>query len=228
MSLRAREYYEHLGGEAVIANTGFDCSEPTVRNAVIAMATRHLQEFDTVLDVCCGANLIYDAVLAKERKRVFGIDFSFNFLRLAPRDVGVTLTQGSALELPFRDSSFDAAVCSEAAEHIADDSGVVSEIARILKPKGLLFFTVPNLWNASRIIEMVKARDFAIRFMEGHVREYSPRQVRKLLQPWFRVEARLPVPFGWTGPLGGKIDWLVERGILRRFSKSIAMIARKR
>jgi SAM-dependent methyltransferase len=104
---------------------------------------------------------------------------------------------------------------------------VVQEIARVLKSGGILFFTVPNLWNADRIIKMVKARDFTVRLVEHHLREYSPRQVNRLLSPWFMIERRYTVGFGWKGPLGGAIERLVVLGLLRRFCMSIAVVAKK-
>jgi SAM-dependent methyltransferase len=129
--------------------------------------------------------------------------------------------------MPYHDSCFDAAICSETAEHIPDDRGVVREIARVLKPGGLLFFMVPNLWNASRIISMIKARDFTVRLAEHHIREYSPQQVRRLLSPWFTIERRYAIGFGWKGPIGGTIERMVSLGLLRRFASSIAVVAKK-
>jgi hypothetical protein len=70
--------------------------------------------------------------------------------------------------------------------------------------------TVPNLWNASRLLEMFKQRDFTVRIITGHLREYTPRHLRSLLCPYFTIEEWLPVTFG----------------ILKRFSKSIAFVAR--
>ena len=229
MGLVDRSFYERQGAEALAAGAGFDCSMRSTNDVVRAMVKRYEREFVSVLDVGCGANLVYDLPLAAAGKRVIGVDFALNFLRLIPAErQGVQLAQADALRLPFRDGSFDAAICSETVEHIDDDGGVVAEVARVVKRAGLLFFTVPNLWSAARLTEMVKQRDFTVRLMEGHVREYSPRQVARLLSPWFQIERRFPVGSGWTGPIGGKIDWLIDRGILRRFSKSVAVVARKR
>ena len=229
MAFVDRSFYERQGAEALAAGTELDCSMQSTNDAVIAMLNCYEHEFISVVDVGCGANLVYDIPLAAAGKRVIGVDFALNFLRLIPSERrGVQVAQADALQLPFRDCSFDAAICSETAEHINDAQGVISQIARILKHAGLLFFTVPNLWSAARIIEMIKQRDFAIRLMEGHVREYSPRQVADLLSPWFQIERRFPVGSGWSGKIGGKIERLIHLGILRRFSKSIAVVARKR
>ncbi len=97
----------------------------------------------------------------------------------------------------------------------------------MLKPGGLLFFTVPNLWNAGRIVSMIKARDLTVRLAEHHIREYSPQQVRRLLAPWFIIERYYAVGFGWKGPIGGTIERMVSLGLLRRFSSSIAVVAKK-
>jgi 2-polyprenyl-3-methyl-5-hydroxy-6-metoxy-1,4-benzoquinol methylase len=193
------------------------------------MARENCDRFASILDVGCGAYPSYAREIAAMGKRVHGIDFTFNFLRLAQRNSGgMKLAQADATQMPYRDFAFDAVICSETAEHIPDDRVVVQEIARVLKPGGLLFFTVPNLWNANRIIEMVKARDFRVRLVEHHIREYSLRQVHRLLLPWFTVERSLTVGFEWTGPLGGPIDKMVTLGLLRRFSASIAVVRRKK
>jgi SAM-dependent methyltransferase len=224
-----RSFYERQGAEALAAGSEFDCSMQSTNDAVLAMLNCYEREFISVLDVGCGANLVYDIPLAAAGRRVIGVDFALNFLRLIPSErQGVHLAQADALQLPFRECSFDAAICSETAEHIDADQDLICEIARVLKPAGLLFFTVPNLWSAARITEMVKQRDLTIRLMEGHVREYSPKEVADLLSPLFRIERRFPVGSGWTGKIGGKIERLIYLGVLRRFSKSVAVVARKR
>lgn len=226
---RDRAYYERQGAEALAQRAAFHCSEDSVVAAVLAMATPYLDEFDAVLDVGCGANLDYDLALARQGKRVYGIDFTMNFLRLAPKvRAGVLLAQADARELPFRDNALSAVICSETIEHIPDDSAAIAEIARVLRPHGLLFLTAPNLLNAGRLIQIARTRDFTLRLMEGHAREYSPRQLRRLLDGRFAIERGIPVGFGWTGRYGGPLERLLKLPGFRRFCKSIALVARKR
>jgi|HubBroStandDraft_6_1064221.scaffolds.fasta_scaffold467396_2 ubiquinone/menaquinone biosynthesis C-methylase UbiE len=223
-----RKDYEQQGAE--ILSTGIEsfCSADAIIEVVIRMARDNSSRFASILDVGCGAYPSYSREIAAMGKRVHGVDFSFNYLRLAQRSAGnIKFAQADATQLPFHDGAFDAAICSETAEHIPDDRAVVREIARVLKPGGLLFFTVPNLWNASRIIEMIKALDSRVRLFEQHLREYSPRQVHRLLAPWFTLERSYPVGFRWRGPLGGPIDKMVTLGLLRRFSASIAVVGRR-
>lgn len=223
-----RKDYERQGAQVLSSGAEFRCSSDSIIKVVVMMARDNSRRFKNILDVGCGADPSYAREIAAMGMQVHGLDYTFNFLRLAqPRSGDMKLAQADATQMPYRDSAFDAAICSETAEHIPDDRRVVEEIARVLKPGGLLFFTIPNLWNASRIVSMIKARDFNVRLAEHHIREYSPRQVDRLLSPWFTIERRYNVGFGWKGPRGRTLDRMVTLGLLRRFSSSIAVVAKK-
>jgi SAM-dependent methyltransferase len=45
--------------------------------------------------------------------------------------------------LPFDDSTFDGAVLGEVLEHVDDDHGALTEVARVLRPGGVLAASVP-------------------------------------------------------------------------------------
>jgi SAM-dependent methyltransferase len=225
---RLRDYYEGQGLAAQSSGGAINCSEESIVNAVVNMTTERASDFQTVIDVGCGANLIYDQALTRMGKQVVGVDFTWSFLKLAPVESEVILVQGAATDLPFPDEAFDAVICSETIEHIPDDVAVIRELARVLRPRGWLFFTAPNLWNAARILEMVKHMSPRVHLMEGHLREYSFKQVSRLLEASFKIHSIYPVGFGWTGNrLGGRIERQIKRGGLIRFSKSIALSARK-
>lgn len=64
----------------------------------------------------------------------------------ATRDVpGIRRVQGD-LEggLPFRDGAFDAVACSYVLQHLRDPARAVRELARVLRPGGLLLVAVPS------------------------------------------------------------------------------------
>ena len=52
--------------------------------------------------------------------------------------------QGTGV-IPFPDAHFDVAVAVEVVEHITDHYTFFSEVARVLKPRGLVVFTTPNI-----------------------------------------------------------------------------------
>lgn len=49
--------------------------------------------------------------------------------------------------IPFEADRFDYALASEVMEHIFEPDLILSEIHRVLKPNGLILFTVPFVWN---------------------------------------------------------------------------------
>ncbi len=103
---------------------------------------------DTVLD--CGTGMgFYIKVLQSLYPdcRFFGIDRENRVLSFARDHLdgqSATLTLGDIERLPFADASFDRVVMSEVLEHLDDDVKGLREVARVLKPGGVLAVTVPN------------------------------------------------------------------------------------
>ena len=48
--------------------------------------------------------------------------------------------------IPLQNASVDSALLTEVLEHCPDPEAVLSEIARVLKPGGFMFLTVPFIW----------------------------------------------------------------------------------
>lgn len=55
---------------------------------------------------------------------------------------------------PFQDNSFDAVLCLDVLEHVPNDSLMLSEIARVLKPDGMLVLTTPSIEHDFRELRM--------------------------------------------------------------------------
>jgi SAM-dependent methyltransferase len=52
--------------------------------------------------------------------------------------------QGTALDMPFEEGSFDRVIAAEVLEHIPDDMAAMREIFRVLRPGGTAAITVPS------------------------------------------------------------------------------------
>ena len=58
----------------------------------------------------------------------------------------IRIEKGDVVKLPFKDNSFDKAICIDVLEHIIDDMSVINEIKRVLKPKGeAIIYFVGNI-----------------------------------------------------------------------------------
>ena len=100
----------------------------------------------TVLDLACGEGF-GAAMLAEVASTVVAIDndpATIAHARARYRQDGLHFAVGSILDLPLAEPRFDVIVCYEAIEHIDGHDVLLSEIARMLAPDGLLLISTPN------------------------------------------------------------------------------------
>ena len=113
----------------------------------------------TLLDVGCGTGAGQSAFA--EFGTVFGVDFSQEALEFSGSRGLSLLSKANAEVLPVRSSSVDAVVTLDTIEHVADDAAALREIARVLKPGGLLLMNVPAfmfLWGPHDVALMHQRR----------------------------------------------------------------------
>ena len=104
---------------------------------------------DTVLDIGCGAgvDLCVAALLVGDQGRVFGIDVTPAMVTKArhhaslARLPNITVSQGSMEELHFKDNSIDTVISNGAINLAAAKENVFTEIYRVLKNNGHLYFS---------------------------------------------------------------------------------------
>ena len=90
-------------------------------------------------------------------------------------------TRGDATRLPFLDGSFDRIIASEVLEHVDSDDQALAELARILRPGGVLAVTVPT-WFPEKICWALSDEYHAPKAVGGHVRIYRRGQLRNRLR----------------------------------------------
>ena len=82
---------------------------------------------------------------------VVSIDIGERLVRRAAARAGSRGLVADARHLALRDASFDVVIASEMLEHTDDADRVVAELARVVKPGGLLVLTTPNrVWQRRR------------------------------------------------------------------------------
>jgi SAM-dependent methyltransferase len=102
------------------------------------------------LDGGCGTGRNLERLATKGQ--ALGLDLAEEAVLFCRRR-GVLVARGSVLHLPFAASSFDVALSMDVLYHawVTDDAAAVREVARVLRPGGLLLVRVPALpilWGA--------------------------------------------------------------------------------
>ena len=132
-----------------------------------------------VLDVACGEGY-GSALLARSAAHVTGVDVSPEAVGHATRAyaalANVRFACASCTRLPLADASIDVAVSFETLEHIAAHDDFLDELARVLRPGGVLLLSCPNK------LEYSDKRGYANEF---HVKELYREELARLLAARF-------------------------------------------
>lgn len=115
--------------------------------------------------------------------------------------------------IPLADSSVDLVVAGEILEHISESRRFLAQIRRVLRNKGYLVLSVPNIVSLKyrlafllgRIPALAAKADYTYApdkpaFPRGHIRDYSFSEVRQVLaDQGFRVVAQCSIGMHLNG-----------------------------
>jgi ubiquinone/menaquinone biosynthesis C-methylase UbiE len=136
-----------------------------------------------ILEVGCGTGNI-SLELARRGARVMGLDVSGAMLAAAQQKAQhhsfpLAWIRSEAAALPFPQNSFDGVIAILALDFMADRSGVVQEMVRVLAPGGFLLLALLNRYSLWTLKRLLKAW-FASSIWRG-VRFISPGELKCLL-----------------------------------------------
>lgn len=96
-----------------------------------------------ILDLGCGEAKSYEYLSEHD---YYGLDCTKEALEIAKKKVLLpeNLKLGMIEEIPFKDEFFDVVWARHILEHSSDIEKTLNEIIRVLKPEGLLIYTVPQ------------------------------------------------------------------------------------
>lgn len=129
------------------------------RNVILQLLEKLCASKDVqILDLGCGAGGIANEII-RRGKEVTCVDICRPMLEMA-RDSACQIgssqskyLQGDIECLPFRNNVFDIVICAGVLSFLPQDEFGVSEIARVLKPGGMAFVTLPNLFRGCDLLD---------------------------------------------------------------------------
>ncbi len=139
---------------------------------------------ERVLDAGCGDGSILFALKNHFDIAIVGADFSEAALVNAAKN---SIRKGHGLEthkadtrnLPFEKNSVDKIFSLGVIEHLSDPENAVAELARCLKPNGVLILMTPNKFSFGRLDRLIKSFFGIWKF--GHQDEFSTEELSTMV-----------------------------------------------
>jgi SAM-dependent methyltransferase len=165
--------------------------QSTARLRAKLEAVRPLAATDRLLEVGSGA---HGHVFFLGHARAVGVDpLAAHYRRLFPQWQSRALTlAGHGERLPFADASFDVVVSDNVVDHAESPRAIVEEIARVLRPNGLLYFTVNVHHRAYHWLSLLQGAALALR-LPWEVAAFTDHTVHLTPEDAPRLFARLPL-----------------------------------
>lgn len=107
----------------------------------VQIMLKELGSAGRALDAGCGEGYVLSKMVSPD---AVGLDISRTAIERASKASDATLVLGDAERMPFSDSYFDAAICSETLEHTVNPRRVVEELSRVVRPGGKIILSTPN------------------------------------------------------------------------------------
>lgn len=141
------------------------------------------------IGVATGASTI----LLQKYGQVNSLEFDLECYSFVKETLGLDIEQGSILNLPYPDNSFDLVCAFDVIEHVEDDQKGIDEMYRVCKNSGTILITVPAfkfLWGSHDVVNQ-------------HYRRYSKKEIKKLFNnkgkeffsSYFNLTLFLPIAF---------------------------------
>lgn len=174
-----------------------------------------LKEGDTILDLGCGSGevSIYIAKLYERNQTIYCFDRSLVAKSRATQNfeqngLKFKISQGDATALPYPTSFFDKIIAFGVMEHTRDEKKLLSEINRVLKDKGEVYFC--NSSKLTNVYLMRKIREILHIWPYGYQKNYTPTKLISLLEKYFSVDKLSILQTASDFPISWFIDSVIK------------------
>jgi len=171
-----------------------------IRKAILESIKDNLAEFSgKFLDVGCGKMPYREYILDNSKVQEYiGLDIETALVydtQIKPD------FYWKGKDMPFRENTFDCAFATEVLEHCPEPETVLKEIFRVLKPGGVLFLTVPFLWNLHEV--------------PNDEYRYTPFSLKRHLRNSGFTEIKIEATGGWHASMAQMIGLWVRRSPMK-------------
>jgi SAM-dependent methyltransferase len=180
----------------------------TVRSGILKAVKEQIPLFNgELLDIGCGQMPYKPLILTPDSKVTRYIGMDIGEYGGSKPDI---IWDGETI--PLQDSSIDCAIATELLEHCPNPTEVLSEIYRVLRPNGFLFFTVPFIWP----LHLVPNDEF----------RYTPFSMNRMLADSGFNNISIKALGGWDVSLAQMISiWTMYRPMRYRYRKLLSFLA---
>ena len=156
---------------------------------------RPISDSDAVLEVGSGA---HGLIFGFGNKTRVGIDpLAAEYKRIFPKWQSAAATAAAVgEELPFADGSFDIVLSDNVIDHAEQPLKIIDEIVRVMKPGGILYFTVNvhhpiydtfsrahGFWNAAGLkLELSAFADHTVHLTDARIRSEFAHQPLRIVE----------------------------------------------
>jgi SAM-dependent methyltransferase len=184
LSHAGKDYYEWYWSADGYAHRGME------KPALVGLFQEYVSSGSKCFELGCGDGRTSGLYLRDHGCEYVGLDVSTSAVRAA-KDLGLDARRIEDGEsLPFPDSSFDVAVCTQVMEHLYHPQLAAADILRVLRPGGVLIATVPNVAYWRRRLDLALfgrwnplGDEFAVAqpWRDPHIRFFNPGSLKRML-----------------------------------------------
>lgn len=175
----SKKHFDGQASEYDSRNTAYYSKYPKISCKDVADRLVNLK-YDSLLDIGCGTGYLIELLQNRKKADYYGLDLSPEMLKMAKAKFGndVTLKEGEADSLPYKDDTFDVVTCIQSFHHYPYPEKAMSEVYRVLKPGGLYILSDTGMGGFMKwiynhlLLKKVNSGDYAV---------YSKRDIGDLM-----------------------------------------------
>ncbi len=137
----------------------------------------------TVLDIGCSSGKLGAALKQEKQTTVVGFDIDKADIKLAKKNLDEAYVVDAEKDDLTKFGTFDYIIMADVIEHLVDPVSVLKKAKHLLKPKGKLIFSIPNMANVTTRIELLKGKftykDFGL-LDRTHLHFYDTEEVYRV------------------------------------------------